>query len=78
MENRLRAKLGSVRGGSLKHTVTTTIEAVNTVVVAKEPLRAPYKSGFPSTIVLRSANGSVIEPVRPNPTQMITLCGYGC
>lgn len=57
---------------------TSTVRPVNNVVIAREPWNAPYQSGFPDTIVLRSANGSVFKKIRTNPTHMITLCGYGC
>jgi hypothetical protein len=57
---------------------TSTVRADANVVVAREPWDAPYHSGFPSTITLRSADGRVIKTVNPNPTEMITLCGYGC
>jgi hypothetical protein len=56
---------------------TFTVHPVNNVVVVREPFHAPYQSGVPSTIVLRSAGGGVIKKVRTSPN-MITLCGYGC
>lgn len=59
------------------HTVTTTVRAVNNVVVAREPYRAPDQSGFPSRIVLRAADGHAIKQITVTPN-MLTLCGYGC
>jgi hypothetical protein len=56
---------------------TSTVRPVNNVVVAKQPWKAPNRSGFPSTIVLRGANGGMIKYIRVTP-DMITLCGYGC
>jgi hypothetical protein len=53
-----------------------TVRPVNNVVVAKEPY-TPYQSGFPSTIVLRAADGRLIKKIKVTPN-MPTLCGYGC
>ncbi len=64
-------------GGPLRHTVTTTVRPVNNVVVTKEPYKAPDQSGFPSTIVLRAADGQTIKQIAVTPN-MPTLCGYGC
>jgi len=64
-------------GGPLTHTITTTVRPVNNVVVAKEPYKAPDQSGFPSTIVLRAADGRTIKQIAVTPN-MPTLCGYGC
>ncbi len=50
---------------------------VNNLVITKEPYRAPDQSGFPSTIVLRAANGQAIKQIAVTPN-MPTLCGYGC
>ncbi len=59
------------------HTVTTTVRPVNNVVVAKEPYAAPDQSGFPSTIVLRAADGHTLRQITVT-TNMLTMCGYGC
>jgi hypothetical protein len=64
-------------GGPLTNIATTTVRAVNNVVVTREPYHAPYQSGFPSTIVLRAADGTVIKKIAVTPN-MPTLCGYGC
>jgi hypothetical protein len=56
---------------------TLSVHPVSNVVIAREPFHAPYQSGVPSTIVLRSADGDVVKTVRTSPN-MITLCGYGC
>jgi hypothetical protein len=65
----------TVREGGAPATVT--VHPVNNVVIAREPFHAPYQSGVPSTIVLRSADGDVVKTVQTSPN-MITLCGYGC
>jgi hypothetical protein len=57
--------------------ITTTVPAVDNVIIAREPWDAPYESGFPSTIVLRSAHGHVLKSVSVTPN-MLTMCGYGC
>jgi hypothetical protein len=57
--------------------MASTVRAVNNVVVAKEPYKAPNQSGFPSTIVLRAADGRTIKKIDVTPN-MPTLCGYGC
>jgi hypothetical protein len=64
-------------GTPLTHTVRTTARAMHNVVVAKEPYKAPGESGFPSTIVLRGRDGTVIKKITVTPN-MLTLCGYGC
>jgi hypothetical protein len=64
-------------GSTLRHTVTTTVRPVNNVVVTKEPYDAPNASGFPSTIVLRAADGHIIKKTTVTPN-MPTVCGYGC
>lgn len=64
-------------GSTLTHTVTTTVRPVNNVVVAKEPYDPSSTSGFPSTIVLRAADGHVIKKTTVTPN-MPTVCGYGC
>jgi hypothetical protein len=56
---------------------TTAVRPVNNVVVAREPYDAPYQSGFPTTIVLRAADGHEIKNITVTPN-MPTLCGYGC
>jgi hypothetical protein len=55
---------------------TSTTCPVNNVVVAREPYDAPYQSGFPSTIVLRAADGHVIKRIAVTPN-MPTLCATG-
>lgn len=67
----------AVDGTASRHTVTTTVRPVNNVVVAKEPYTAPDESGFPSTIVLRAADGKTIKHIAVT-ANMPTLCGYGC
>jgi hypothetical protein len=64
-------------GSEPAHTVTTTVQPINNVVVATEPFDAPNTSGFPSTIVLRDAGGHVIKKTTVTPN-MPTVCGYGC
>jgi hypothetical protein len=64
-------------GTTPPHTITTTVRAVNNVVVAKKPYDARSRSGFPSTIALRTRNGTLIKKVTVTPN-MVTLCGYGC
>jgi hypothetical protein len=66
---------GSTFGGS--HEATVTARVVDNMVVIREPLDAPNRSGFPSTIVLRAADGRLIEHLAVTP-EMPTLCGYGC
>lgn len=56
---------------------TSTASTVHNVVVAREPYRAPFQSGFPSTIVLRAADGRLIKKIQVSP-DMPTLCGFGC
>jgi hypothetical protein len=64
-------------GSTLTHTVTTVVRPVNNVVVAKEAYDARHASGFPSTIVLRGADGHIIKKTTVTPN-MPTLCSYGC
>ena len=59
------------------HGATITVRAVNNVVVARDPFDAPAQSGFPSTIVLRAADGHAVRDIAVTPN-MPTLCGYGC
>jgi hypothetical protein len=59
------------------HAATLTVHPVDNVVVAREPLDAPRQSGFPSSITLLAADGSVIKKIAVTPN-MPTLCGYGC
>jgi hypothetical protein len=64
-------------GSKPAHTVTKTVRPVNNVVLSKEPFDAPNTSGFPSTIVLRDADGRIIKKTTVTP-DMPTICGYGC
>ena len=54
-------------------TATLTLRPVNNVVIAIEPKAAT----FPSGIVLRAADGSVVRRITTTP-EMPTLCGFGC
>ncbi len=67
----------TLRFGAGRHPVTTSVRAVNNVVVAQEPYKAPAQSGFPSMIVLRGVDGQPIRRIAVSPN-MLTLCGYGC
>jgi hypothetical protein len=64
------------RGPRQRRADTTTVRPINNVVVAREPFRAPGQSGFPSTIVLRGADGRTIKKIAVTPD--IPTIGYGC
>jgi hypothetical protein len=67
----------TLRFGAGRHTIATSVRAVNNVVVAREPYKALAQSGFPSMIVLRGVDGRPIRTIAVTPN-MPTLCGYGC
>jgi hypothetical protein len=63
-------------GPARKQIIAITARPLNNVVIAKEPYNAPTGSGFPSTIVLRTASGRVLKKIAV--TAGMPTLGYGC